>query len=131
MVPVAALGALLYTLAEYWYHRYIAHQWLDRHMLETHHAVPDNYFAAPWPLIVPVAALLWLAAFAWLGTSGATAFMVGVSACHLWQELVHFIAHHVQIYWSLALHHNMHHYDETRNFGHSTTLWDHVFNTKA
>lgn len=127
---VVVAGLTFYTLAEYCFHRWVAHQWLYHHnVTDFHHALPENYFAAPWLLILPTAVLLWSLCTIVTGTYIATCFMASVAWSHLWQEFVHYTAHHTLAIWSLRRHHAIHHLTNDCNYGHSTTFWDHVFGT--
>src|SRR5712675_541961 len=59
------------------------------------------------------------------------AFVAGTLVAYAWYLFVHHCAHHCPDKLPLPLlkHHQSHHRFATRNYGVSTTLWDHVFGT--
>jgi sterol desaturase/sphingolipid hydroxylase (fatty acid hydroxylase superfamily) len=66
--------------------------------------------------------------------SAAAVTSVGVcmtARAYTWYLFVHHCAHHGpdKLPLSLLKHHQSHHRFATRNYGVSTTLWDHVFGT--
>jgi hypothetical protein len=62
---------------------------------------------------------------------GGGAFVAGALVAYAWYLFVHHCAHHGPDKLPLPLlkHHQSHHRFATRNYGVSTTLWDHVFGT--
>src|SRR5216684_1512869 len=92
-------GVVGWTLAEYVVHRFVLHLAPRDHGL--HHANPDG------------------------------AFVAGALVAYAWYLFVHHCAHHCPNKLPLPLlkHHQSHHRFATRNYGVSTTLWDHVFGT--
>jgi sterol desaturase/sphingolipid hydroxylase (fatty acid hydroxylase superfamily) len=59
------------------------------------------------------------------------AFVAGALVAFAWHLFVHHCAHHGPDKLPLPLlkHHQSHHRFASRNYGVSTTLWDHVFGT--
>jgi sterol desaturase/sphingolipid hydroxylase (fatty acid hydroxylase superfamily) len=59
------------------------------------------------------------------------AFVAGALVAYTWYLFVHHCAHHSPDKLPLPLlkHHQSHHRFASRNYGVSTTLWDHVFGT--
>jgi sterol desaturase/sphingolipid hydroxylase (fatty acid hydroxylase superfamily) len=115
-------GVVTWTLAEYVVHRFGLHGLVTtQHGL--HHANPDaavlNIFWQIWACF----ALIYLIA-------GGT-FLAGGLFAYSWYLFVHHYAHHAHEHSRLPLlkHHRSHHKFATRNYGVSTTLWDHVFGT--
>ena len=134
---MAAVGAALWTLAEYVMHRVVYHRIpLFERYHDVHHADPRAYVGAP-PMvgtgIVFLVSFLPLAAFS---TVLASAISVGMLAGYS----VYMIVHHACHFWTpgsrgylrrARLHHAVHHYrDGNGNFGVSTSFWDVVFGTR-
>jgi sterol desaturase/sphingolipid hydroxylase (fatty acid hydroxylase superfamily) len=88
-----------------------------------HHANPDaavlNIFWQIW------------ACFALIYLTAGGAFLAGGLVAYAWYLFVHHCAHHGPDMLPLLLlkHHRSHHQFATRNYGVSTTLWDHAFGT--
>jgi sterol desaturase/sphingolipid hydroxylase (fatty acid hydroxylase superfamily) len=130
MIQFAA-GVLTWTLAEYLIHRFIAHHY------ETcaHHEDPLDYSVGPsWLQII---AMLFAPSgiFAILGIMWAwVGFVAGFCA----YALLHYIMHHGVNHstwpkWLTRLtasHYYHHYFDDTRNYGVTSPLWDHVFRTE-
>ena len=115
-------GVVTWTLAEYVVHRFVLHGLVTtQHGL--HHANPDaavlNIFWQIWVCF----------ALTYLIAGGA--FLAGGLFAYSWYLFVHHCAHHGPDRSSLGLlkHHRSHHQFAARNYGVSTTLWDHVFGT--
>lgn len=116
-------GAGAWTLAEYCVHRFVLHRLMPtRHGL--HHAKPDEairtIFWQIWCCFAPVYVI------------AGGAFLAGALVAYAWYLLVHHCAHHRPDRLPLALldHHKRHHRFASRNYGVSTTIWDHVFGTR-
>jgi sterol desaturase/sphingolipid hydroxylase (fatty acid hydroxylase superfamily) len=71
------------------------------------------------------------ACFALIYLIAGGAFLAGGLFAYSWYLFVHHCAHHGPDMLPLLLlkHHRSHHQFATRNYGVSTTLWDHVFGT--
>jgi sterol desaturase/sphingolipid hydroxylase (fatty acid hydroxylase superfamily) len=119
---LSASGVVAWTLAEYVVHRFVLHGLVPtQHGL--HHANPDaavlNIFWQIW------------ACFALIYLIAGGVFLAGGLFAYSWYLFVHHCAHHGPDRLPLLLlkHHRRHHQFATRNYGVSTTLWDHVFGT--
>src|SRR6266699_5110270 len=111
-----------FTLAEYLVHRFVLHGFAPtEHRL--HHANPDGAVLTIFWQIWTCFALVYLIA--------GGAFVAGALVAYAWYLFVHRCAHHgpVKLPLSLLKHHHSHHRFASRNYGVSTTLWDHVFGT--
>jgi sterol desaturase/sphingolipid hydroxylase (fatty acid hydroxylase superfamily) len=115
-------GVVAWTLAEYLVHRFVLHGFAPiEHQL--HHANPDGAVLAIFWRIWICFALVYLIA--------GGAFVAGALVAYAWYLFVHHCAHHGPDKLPLPLlkHHQSHHRFASRNYGVSTTLWDHVFGT--
>jgi sterol desaturase/sphingolipid hydroxylase (fatty acid hydroxylase superfamily) len=115
-------GVVGWTLAEYLVHRFVLHGFAPtEHRL--HHANPDGAVLTIFWQIWICFALVYLIA-------GGT-FVAGALVAYAWYLFVHHCAHHGPDKLPLPLlkHHQSHHRFATRNYGVSTTLWDHIFGT--
>ena len=115
-------GIVVWTFAEYVFHRFVFHKFLPKeHGL--HHAHPEE----------PVRKILWQiwVCFALVYLIAGGVFLAGALVAYAWYLFVHHCAHHGPDKLPLPLlkHHQSHHRFATRNYGVSTTLWDHVFGT--
>jgi sterol desaturase/sphingolipid hydroxylase (fatty acid hydroxylase superfamily) len=115
-------GVIGWTLAEYVVHRFVLHYLAPReHGL--HHANPNG-------AVLTIFWQIWICfALVYLIADGA--FVAGALVAYAWYLFVHHFAHHCPNKLPLPLleHHQSHHRFATRNYGVSTTLWDHVFGT--
>jgi len=123
-VPGLVLGGIVsWTLAEYAVHRWVLHDLAPtQHRL--HHARPND----------PIEHIFWgiWLCFAVVYLLAGGAFTCGVLLAYAWYLYVHHCAHFRPgwLPYLLVKHHEGHHIYATRNFGVSTTLWDHVFGSK-
>ena len=140
VVLAVALGAFLWSFAEYLLHRFIFHEKpVDALGAREHrrHHVEVDYFAPTWQkalaalavtgLVLPVA---WLAS----GAIAATAFTSGFIAMYIGYEVLHRRAHtHAPRgpygRWRRRNHFAHHFTDPRRAHGVTSPLWDHVFGT--
>ena len=115
-------GVVVWTFVEYVVHRFVLHDFVPtRHGM--HHANPDK----------PVLTIFWQigACFALVYLIVGGAFLAGALVAYAWYLFVHHSAHHGpnNMLPSLLKHHKTHHRFASRNYGVSTTLWDHIFGT--
>ena len=121
-VALFVIGVLVLTVSEYTVHRFFLHNLTPiRHRL--HHASPDE-------AVLTVFWQIW-ACFALVYLIAGGAVLAGVLVAYTWYLFVHHCAHHNHDYLPVGLlqHHQAHHRFAKRNYGVSTTLWDHVFRT--
>jgi sterol desaturase/sphingolipid hydroxylase (fatty acid hydroxylase superfamily) len=115
-------GVAAWTLAEYIVHRFVLHYLAPReHGL--HHANPGG-------AVLTIFWQIWIC-FALIYFIAGGAFVAGALVAYTWYLFVHHCAHHGpdKLRLRLLKHHQRHHRFATRNYGVSTTLWDHVFGT--
>ncbi len=115
-------GVVALTPAEYVVHRFVLHGFAPtEHRL--HHANPDD-------AVLTIFWQIWIC-FALIYLIVGGAFVAGALVAYAWYLFVHHCAHHGPDKLPLRLlkHHQNHHRFATRNYGVSTTLWDHVFGT--
>jgi hypothetical protein len=115
-------GIILWTLGEYLGHRFVLHN-LAPIQHRAHHACPGK----------PVVKIFWQIWFCfvlvfWIAGG---AILAGVLGAYAWYLFVHHCAHQRPdvLPKSLLRHHSYHHKFAKRNYGVSTTLWDHLFRT--
>lgn len=143
------LGVILWTLAEYFLHRYLFHYEPTTERGEkifflfhgVHHTQPQDKtrLVMPLPLSIPLALLFYglftlvlgrvLGLAPWINPTMA-GFMIG----YLVYDLTHYATHHFPMRSRLGKyikrHHMIHHYKEPdARFGVSSPLWDVVFRT--
>lgn len=125
-LALAALGALLFTLVEYWTHRSFLHRffWHGRH--ERHHKQPSEHVIFP----------LWHtpAIFAGFFVVLPLPVFAGFVAGYVWFLVLHHALHHWTLRRATWLHgyahwHNLHHVHDDCNFGITTSGWDWLFGT--
>ena len=117
-------GMVGWTLAEYLVHRFVLHGFASTgHRL--HHANPGN-------AVLTIFWQIWIC-FALVYLIAGGAFVAGALIAYAWYLFVHYCTHHgpdtLIVPPALLRHHRIHHRFATRNYGVSTSLWDHVFGT--
>jgi sterol desaturase/sphingolipid hydroxylase (fatty acid hydroxylase superfamily) len=152
-VALAVLGGLAFwSLAEYLLHRFAFHLkptgLLSRiayvYLHGIHHHYPDDPYRLVMvpPISLPLAAMFWLAFSAVLPPGWAEGAFAGMSTGYLIYDYTHWATHHAKLPdwfvlrplqgWLKAARkrHMKHHFgDNTKGFGVSMPLWDHVFGT--
>ena len=115
-------GVVAWTLAEYVVHRFVLHGIAPTEHRQ-HHANPDG-------AVLTIFWQIWIC-FALVYLIAGGAFVAGALVAYAWYLFVHHCAHHGpdKLPLPLLMHHQSHHRFATRNYGASTTLWDHVFGT--
>jgi sterol desaturase/sphingolipid hydroxylase (fatty acid hydroxylase superfamily) len=113
-------GVVALTLAEYLVHRFVLHGFAPIGHRQ-HHAHPDG-------AVLTIFWQIWIC-FALVYLIAGGAFVAGALVAYAWYLFVHHCAHHGPDKLPLPLlkHHQSHHRFASRNYGVSTTLWDHVF----
>jgi sterol desaturase/sphingolipid hydroxylase (fatty acid hydroxylase superfamily) len=136
-----ALGAFVWTLAEYALHRGLGHRRGLRNPFTMehlkHHADP-NYFAPSWKKAI-AAALISCAvapplglAFGGPGIAGAAGFVITYLAYEIIHRRLHTHPGSTRYGRWARSHHLFHHFSRPRlNHGVTTPLWDWVFGTLA
>ncbi len=121
-IALFVCGAVGWTIAEYLVHRFVLHGFAPTEH-RRHHANPDSAVLTIFWQIWSCFALVYLIA--------GGAFGAGTLVAYAWYLFVHHCAHHGPdtLMVPLLRHHRIHHRFATRNYGVSTTLWDHVFGT--
>jgi len=137
MASVGA-GVFAFTLIEYAVHRWLFH-WKIGFMVrihDVHHCAPTEpaalpFFCAPGALVV-----LWVVFAMLFGAAAGSYFVAGISAGYFWYALLHHMEHSAWIHrpalrWLRKRYgmHVIHHQRDKRNYGVTTSLWDHVFGT--
>lgn len=129
---VAGVG--LWTIAEYWIHKWVFHR--PRLKLQTEHALhhrdPIAYIgASPW-LTVFIGFLIAGFGSQLLGTQVGIGLFVGLLTGYLCYVGLHTLYHHGRPRGALRqlyLNHEWHHRRPRVNFGVTSPLWDVVFGT--
>jgi len=115
-------GIVTWTLAEYSFHRVVLH-----HFAPTQHRV---HHANPGKPVLSIFWQIWVC-FAVVYLLAGGAFLAGSLVAYAWYLFIHHCTHHSvdRLPAFLIKNHNGHHKFATRNFGVTTSLWDHVFGT--
>lgn len=115
-------GAVALTLGEYTVHRFLLHN-IATTQHRIHHAHPDE-------AIDKIFWQIWVC-FAVVYLIAGGVVLAGALAAYAWYLFIHYCAHHSSdiLPPSLLKHHRDHHSSSNRNYGVTTTLWDHVFRT--
>jgi sterol desaturase/sphingolipid hydroxylase (fatty acid hydroxylase superfamily) len=115
-------GVVVLTLAEYLVHRFVLHGFAP-----TEHRI---HHGNPGDAVLTIFWQIWIC-FALVYLIAGGVFVAGALVAYTWYLFVHHSAHHGpgRLPLSLLRHHQSHHRFATRNYGVSTTLWDHVFGT--
>jgi sterol desaturase/sphingolipid hydroxylase (fatty acid hydroxylase superfamily) len=121
VAPLVA-GIVTGTLAEYVVHRFVLHS-----LVTTQHGF---HHANPNAAVLNIFWQIWVC-FGLIYLIAGGAFLAGGLFAYSWYLFVHHCAHHGpdRLPFLLLKHHRSHHQFATRNYGVSTTLWDHVFGT--
>lgn len=132
------VGLLLWTMLEYLLHRIALHRiaYLVP-MHELHHRAPRAYVGIPVWLSLPLfGCVVWLPLWRVVGFTSAAGLTVGVMSGYFWYGLVHHLIHHrdgksmPRYLRGLRIRHLRHHHSpKSGNFGVTTALWDHAFDT--
>jgi sterol desaturase/sphingolipid hydroxylase (fatty acid hydroxylase superfamily) len=129
-------GLIAFSFIEYVFHRWIFHgpESMYRRGHDAHHKNPHGYDGLPF--FLPAAILLGLAIFFALliPTSHACLLVGSIGFGYVAYGLSHFAIHATRFRQPLIRHwaarHHVHHHLPDRNFGVTTSLWDHVLRTR-
>jgi cyclopropane-fatty-acyl-phospholipid synthase len=134
-LAMVAIGGLLgWTAVEYVLHRYVLHglpPFRDWHTL--HHQRPLALIYAPTLFIACLFAVaVFLPAWWWMGTGGASALTVGLLGGYLAYAVTHHATHHWRGKGAWLAErrrwHALHHHGVRPGcYGVTTSFWDHVF----
>ena len=144
VVAMVALGYLIWTLIEYFGHRYLFHWEFPgefgrrMHFLihGVHHDHPNDPLRLVMPILLsgPIMIIAWFVASLLFGTSLRYPALAGFVTGYLTYDMVHYYTHHATPTSKLGLTlrrlHLMHHFrDHDKGFGVSAPYWDFVFGT--
>jgi len=147
-VASAFIGMFIWTLAEYFIHRYVFHghpkaEWAKK-IHYTFHGIHHDYPQDSLRLVMPPAvsiplAILFYFLFKWgLGAIGFAqfhyAYFAGFVAAYLFYDMMHYASHHTPAksgYIKMIKDHHMkHHYkNPDEGFGFTSKVWDKAFDT--
>jgi dihydroceramide fatty acyl 2-hydroxylase len=131
------VGAIGWSLAEYWIHRSVFHGRTPfEPMHQMHHRLPKDMIGlASWATFAAFGGI-WLVAEVFAGLAIGSAFTAGVMAGYLLYCGIHVRFHHhgddAKLSRYIAFmnkHHVGHHRGGKGNFGVSSPIWDFVFGT--
>ncbi len=143
-VGMMVLGYLIWTLIEYFGHRYLFHwefpgEFGKRiHFLihGVHHDHPNDPLRLVMPILLsaPIMIIAFLVATVIFGATLRYPALVGFISGYLAYDMVHYYTHHAvpttKLGMMLRRLHLMHHYrDHDKGFGVSAPYWDYVFGT--
>jgi sterol desaturase/sphingolipid hydroxylase (fatty acid hydroxylase superfamily) len=138
------LGYLIWTLIEYFGHRYLFHfEFPGRfgariHFLihGVHHVHPNDPLRLVMPALLsgPIMLIAYVVTTALFGFPLGYAVLMGFIIGYLIYDMTHYYLHHAEpkTRFGLAMRraHMLHHFrDHSRGFGVSAPWWDHVFKT--
>ena len=139
-----ALGYAIWTLIEYFGHRYLFHWEFPgafgrrMHFLihGVHHDHPNDPLRLVMPILLsgPIMIIAWFVATLLFGDTLRFPALAGFVTGYLTYDMVHFYTHHAtpttKLGMTLRRLHLMHHYrDHDKGFGVSAPYWDVVFGT--
>jgi sterol desaturase/sphingolipid hydroxylase (fatty acid hydroxylase superfamily) len=145
VLMAVALGYVIWTLTEYFGHRYLFHwefpgQFGARiHFLihGVHHIHPNDPLRLVMPALLsgPIMLLAFIITRSLFGASLALPVLAGFLSGYLIYDMVHYYVHHAEPRTALGRFyrrfHLMHHFnDPTRGFGVSAPWWDFIFKTQ-
>jgi sterol desaturase/sphingolipid hydroxylase (fatty acid hydroxylase superfamily) len=144
VLGMAALGYLIWTLIEYFGHRYLFHWEFPgdfgkrMHFLihGVHHDHPNDPLRLVMPILLsgPIMIVAWFVATLLFGAPLRDPGLMGFVIGYLAYDMVHYYTHHAVPTTKLGLTlrrlHLMHHFrDHDKGFGVSAPYWDFVFGT--
>lgn len=141
LISASILGAITWTLTEYWLHRLLGHRPGKNLFTKEHlkHHFKSNYFAPAiykLGLAIVVITTLYLFGNLFLSSSNALAYAIGFTIMYLVYEWVHRRLHTNEPVLQnayghmLRRHHSYHHFGNKEiNHGVTSPFWDMVFGT--
>jgi len=144
IIPLALVAICIWTLMEYFIHRFIFHFETKSKSIEkmlylihwAHHDYPDDTkrLVVPPIVTIPAGFLLYGLSYLLLGRVYAAPFFSALLTAYLIYDWCHFASHHLnyknKLFQMMKKHHLRHHFKDTDNaFGFTTDLWDRLFNT--
>jgi sterol desaturase/sphingolipid hydroxylase (fatty acid hydroxylase superfamily) len=132
------VGAFVFTFIEYGLHRWLFHARASFATAshQTHHFSPREPSSLPFPCSALSALLFWTLVAPVVGEEVAYFFTAGILFAYFYYAVLHHLQHHVRIgnvpsgllqkRWTA---HAIHHGQLDKNYGVTTSLWDHVFGT--
>lgn len=130
-------GLFLWTLAEYWIHRYVLHHvayFRDLHGL--HHDSPTALIGTPlWLSLALLALVVYLPSWWAFGPDIGSAFSAGLTLGYIAYGFTHHILHRWKmqpgtLLYRLKHEHALHHFrHDDGNYGVTSPFWDYVFGT--
>ena len=141
---MVAVGYLMWTLIEYFGHRYLFHWEFPgefgrrMHFLihGVHHDHPNDPLRLVMPILLsgPIMIIAFFVATLLFGASLRLPALVGFISGYLAYDMVHYYTHHAvptsKLGMTLRRLHLMHHFrDHDKGFGVSAPYWDYVFGT--
>lgn len=135
-LTAVVVGIGLWTLIEYWIHRYFYHHVPVLSPLhDLHHQKPEAFIGVPSFLSCGLFVVIGYLPLAMLDPVAAGGFTSGLLIGYAAYMVVHHASHHWNVQpgdwlYPARLRHMAHHYGDESNFGITTGLWDHVFGTE-
>lgn len=135
------LGLMMWTLSEYFLHRYVFHFYPKSKLGQrihfifhgVHHDYPNDAkrLVMPPSASIPMALALYVLFQLFLPEDTGYAFFSGFLMGYLIYDMTHYALHHANFksnFWKkLKKHHMLHHYsDPTKGYGVSSTIWDKI-----
>ena len=131
-------GAFLFTFIEYGMHRWLfhAHASFATASHQHHHRSPRAPTSMPFPCSALGGFVLWALFSPMVGEQIAYFVASGILSGYFNYAVLHHLQHHVRIkavHWQWLQNrwtaHALHHGRLDKNYGVTTSLWDHVFGT--
>jgi len=134
---LALSGYFLWTLVEYWFHRYMYHHGPKLMKLghQMHHDAPRAFLGLPYYYHGAVYVIVYLIFSHIFSPASVGTFMGFFGIGHLSYNATHHATHHWNfknpLFKKIKAHHLTHHHRDGINFGITCPYWDTVFGTRA
>ena len=148
----ALLGAVVWSLSEYWLHRTVFHWKPDNALGQRFHFIihgcHHTWIDDPYRLVMPPVAGMIIAGIFWTVFTTVAGFIapLGISPTWVWAffagflggyinyDLTHYATHHVKLknkrLIQIRAHHMNHHFNSPdKKYGFTTFVWDKLFRT--